>query len=91
MADCLACLAEVAGARGRPEQAVQLFGVAEALLEASGARLSPNDRAEHHRQAAAVRAALDEEAFKAARAEGRTMALDEAVTNALQDTADAGS
>ncbi|MEK7324349.1 MAG: hypothetical protein AAB217_03720 [Chloroflexota bacterium] len=43
--------------------AARLFGAAEALLDAIGAPLAPADRAEWERDAAIVRAQLDEAAF----------------------------
>lgn len=42
----------------------------------------------HHRQVAAARAALAEEAFAAAWAAGRAMTLDEAVAEALAQAGD---
>jgi predicted ATPase len=77
IAFCLAGLAGLAGAEGQPERAARLLGAAEALLEATGARLIAADRAEYDHNVAVVRAQLDEAAFAAARAEGRAMATDD--------------
>jgi len=77
IAFCLAGLAGLAGAEGQPERAARLLGAAEALLEATGARLIAADRAEYDHNVTAVRAQLDEAAFAAARAEGRAMATDD--------------
>ncbi len=81
-------LAAVAIAQAQPARAARLFGAAEGLREAMGAPLPPADRAEHERSVAAVRAALGEDAFAVAWAEGRAMSLEQAVANALQGSAD---
>jgi hypothetical protein len=57
--------------------------VAEALREAIGAPLPPDERPDYEREVAHVRAQLDEAAFKAAWQEGRVMTLEEAVAFAL--------
>jgi len=79
-------LAAVAVAQAQSERAARLFGAAERLREAMGAALPPVHRAEHDRCVAAARAALAEEAFAAAWAEGMAMPLEEAVHCALEDT-----
>jgi tetratricopeptide (TPR) repeat protein len=81
--ECLAGLAAVAGAEGQLEWAAQLFGAAEALLEATGAHLAAADRAEWDRNLAAVRAQLDEATFAAAWAEGQAWDLDATVAELL--------
>jgi non-specific serine/threonine protein kinase len=80
---CLEGLAGVAGAQGHPERAARLFGAAEALREAIGTPIQHSDRTLYDRSVAAVRAALGEEAFKAAWAEGWRMTMEEAVAYAL--------
>ena len=70
-------------AQKQTEQAVRLWGAAEALREAMGASLRPTDHAEHERSIAAIRAALGEEAFAAASAEGRALTLEDAIRYAL--------
>ncbi len=85
---CLAALAAVA-TTGRPERAVQLFAAAEAHLEAWGTRMQPADLAQHQRNVAAMRAAMDEQAFQQAWARGRTLSLDEALA-LVQEPAPAG-
>lgn len=81
--EALAGFAGLAAAMKQPERAARLFGAAEALLDAIGAPLAPADRAEWERDAAIVRAQLDEAAFNAARAEGRAMAREGAIEYAL--------
>jgi hypothetical protein len=71
--------AHVAGAEGDAERAARLFGAAEALREALGAPLPPVERAHYDRSVAATRAALGEEAFAAAWAEGRALSLEQAI------------
>jgi non-specific serine/threonine protein kinase len=77
-------LAAVAVAQAQPERAAPLLGAAEELCAATGLSPSPAERAEHDRSVAAVRTALGEAAFAAAWAEGRALALDEAVAFALE-------
>jgi predicted ATPase/DNA-binding CsgD family transcriptional regulator/transcriptional regulator with XRE-family HTH domain len=81
----LRSLAGIAVGGGRPTEAAQLLGAAEALLQASGAlpyRYAP-ERAWHEQAAGAVRAALGEAAFAAACSQGRALSLEEAVELAL--------
>jgi hypothetical protein len=64
-----------------------LLGAADGLIEAVGVRghyYYLPDRARYEAAIAAARAQLDEEAFAAAWAEGRGMAVERAVAYALQ-------
>lgn len=85
--DLRACaLAGVAGAigiQGQPEAACRLFGASEAALEALGIGWASFDQPVVEGMVAAVRAELDEAAFRAAWEEGRAMSVDEAVSYAL--------
>jgi hypothetical protein len=73
-------------ARGREwERAARFWGAAAALREAIGAPLEFHWREERERDLGATRAALGEEAFAAAWAEGQALSLEEAVAYALQD------
>jgi class 3 adenylate cyclase len=76
-------LAALAVTQAQPECAARLFGTAESIREAFHFPLPTADGAEHERFVAAVRAALGEEAFATAWAEGRAMTTEEAVTRAL--------
>jgi len=78
-------LAEVARVQGQVEQAAQLFGAAEALLEAIGVRLDAFDRADYERNVATVRTQLGELAFAQAWAEGRAMTVEQAIAYALEN------
>ncbi len=80
---CLEGLAWVANGQGQPVSAARLFGAAEALRERIGAVPWPLWLAEHERNVAATRARLGEEAFAAAWAAGRALAVDEALGEAL--------
>ena len=84
IAESLEMFAALAVAQ-QPERAARLFGAAEALREAIRAPRPVIDRADYERQVAATCAALGEEAFGAAWAEGRALSLEEAIQNALQD------
>ena len=65
------------------ERAVRLLGAEEAFCETLGARPPVAVRTEYERTVAEGRAALGEAAFAAAWAEGRAMALDQALEYAL--------
>jgi non-specific serine/threonine protein kinase len=91
IAACLSDLARLASARGRAARAARLFGAAARQHEAAEEDVAPpvfQLRDDHHRREAAARAALGEDAFAAARAAGRAMALEDAVAYALADAAD---
>lgn len=76
IAEGLEGLAGVAFARQQSSRAVQLLGAAEALRETMHSPLSPADRLEYDGIITVARAALGEDAFKAAWAAGQTMAAD---------------
>ena len=82
-ADCLEGLARIASAKGQCEHAARLFGAAEVQRETVGWNLSPPDQPYHDRSMASARAGLEEAAFAAAWAEGRTMTLEQAVEYGL--------
>jgi hypothetical protein len=69
-----AFLAGLAAVEVDPVRAVRLFGAAQALLDARGGAHDRPDRAAYDRALDAARAALDEQAFARAWAEGRAMA-----------------
>ena len=78
-------LALSAARRGRQDESARLLGAAEAILQAIGAPLHRYgfEQPWHEQALAAVRAALDEAAFERARAAGRSLPLEEAITEAL--------
>lgn len=77
-------LARMASAQGRAAGAARLLGAAEALLELLGSSLPEFMSASLESSQSVARTALDEETFAAAWAEGRAMALEQALTAALE-------
>jgi non-specific serine/threonine protein kinase len=86
VAYALLAMAGVAVGQGRPARGARLLGATMALLEELATPLMVVDRKCYERDVAAARAVLTEEAFNAAWAEGRRMAMDEAVAYALEET-----
>jgi non-specific serine/threonine protein kinase len=82
---CLEGMAQLAGASGAPARAVRLFGAAERQREVDRLPLPPVDRADYA-ALPGLRDALGEEAFSAAREEGRAMGLERATAYALGET-----
>jgi predicted ATPase/DNA-binding SARP family transcriptional activator/ATP/maltotriose-dependent transcriptional regulator MalT len=76
----LACLAAEEGELAR---AGRLWGAADALREALGSPLPPNERERHDRAVKAARSGMSREIFASAWAEGRTMTLEQAIEYAL--------
>jgi len=81
--ECLVGFATVAASDQQPARAARLLGAAEALLESIGAQLPPADRAVRDRSADIARAALGEEPFAHAFAEGHALSLDLAIADAV--------
>jgi predicted ATPase/DNA-binding SARP family transcriptional activator/DNA-binding CsgD family transcriptional regulator len=79
----LADLAGLAAAEGDAARALRLAGAAERAAEEAGATLQPTERARLDRWLAGARRALGPTAAEAARAAGRDLSVDEAVTEAL--------
>jgi predicted ATPase len=74
---CLEGLAMIAVRLGNVRQAPVLFGAAERIREALGTPIPPYEADDYNYSRAASEASLDEEAFSAARAEGKTMSLEQ--------------
>jgi DNA-binding CsgD family transcriptional regulator/tetratricopeptide (TPR) repeat protein len=68
------------------ERAARLFGAAEALHERIGSPPSVSQRRDHEPVIPAVRAALGDDAFRAAWSAGRALSVDDAVALALETT-----
>ncbi len=84
---CLEGLGAVLAGQGelaRMVEAARLWGAAEALREAIGAPMPPVYRADYERAVVTARAQLDEEAFAAAWAGGRTIPLEQVINEALK-------
>jgi hypothetical protein len=77
-ADCLAGLAGVAAAQNQPARALRLWGAAEAMREAIGARLPPMDRAVYEPLLQIARSQLGS-AHSSIEAEGRRLNTVEAL------------
>jgi DNA-binding CsgD family transcriptional regulator len=84
-AESLEGLACAVGTKGEAERAAKLFGAAQGLREAVGYQKTPNERAVQEPYLVAARSRLDEAAWEAAFAEGRTMTFEEAVEYALSE------
>jgi tetratricopeptide (TPR) repeat protein len=89
IAQALMTLAGPIAALGRPRTAALLLSAAEVACERMGALIQPNDRLENDRVVSAARTRLGAEAFQAAWAEGRQMALEQAVEYALDGDGEA--
>ncbi len=85
IAECLEGLGEVACVQNRAEQASRLLGAAEALRQTIGAPLPPVHRPEYMRHLDLAKAGLGMPTFTRAWAEGRAVALADAVQLALTD------
>ncbi len=77
MSSVLEDLAAIALVLDRAPAAARLLGAAEAIRDAIGTVIAPCERPQHMQTAAAVRAALGEEAFAAARQQGLLATMDE--------------
>jgi predicted ATPase/DNA-binding XRE family transcriptional regulator len=82
-------LAAIAASEGELVRAARLWGAAEALLETTEivAYAHAPDRSLYQSQVAAAHERLGEAAWEAAWAEGRAMTLEEAIAEALADSA----
>jgi predicted ATPase/class 3 adenylate cyclase len=86
IAECLEELACVNVAQGSWKRAAHFFGAAQALRQAIGAPLPPDERSLCAREIAVTRTQLGEDLFSAAWAHGWSMALDQTVQYALSDS-----
>lgn len=74
-------LAETMVLYGKAARAVQLWGVAESLRQIAGTPLPAAWRPDYQRSVAAARASLGEQAFSSLRATGRTLSLEQVLTD----------
>jgi hypothetical protein len=72
-------------ARQHCEKAARLLGAAEVLYEALGWHPAFPDQTYHDERVATTKAALGDDAFAAAWAEGRAMTVEQVVKDALED------
>ena len=85
MAIVLLGFAGWAAARGQPVRAAQLIGAADGALASVSARWWPTERFAYDFIAATIHALLDDAAWDAAYAEGRTLTSDQAIAYALKE------
>jgi len=88
LADCLEGLAALASQQGQAERAASLFGATDVLRRSIGAQPDSYDFGSYGEQLNTARAALGDDAFSAAWAEGEAMAVEEAVALALGEAGD---
>jgi tetratricopeptide (TPR) repeat protein len=81
----LEALAGPIGALGQTERAARLIGAGDAMNDALGISRQPTDAQELDRIGAAVRQAMDEDAFQIAKAEGRTLSYQEVIALAMDE------
>jgi DNA-binding CsgD family transcriptional regulator/tetratricopeptide (TPR) repeat protein len=79
-------LASLAVMQGKAKRAVRLFAWTDAMREAIGDRRPPDEQAHVDRDMIIIHSQLDEIAFSAAYAEGRTMIMEHAITYALDQS-----
>lgn len=88
MAEALEGFAFLASAQDEWERAVRLWSAGAVLRETARAPIPPNEREKYDREMAVTRAALGEEAFAAAWAEGSAMTIEQAVAYAMEENTD---
>jgi class 3 adenylate cyclase len=86
-ASALELAAQVATARRNPSLAARLGGAAEARRETLGMALDPGHRPGHEQAMQAMHAALDDQTFATAWAEGRALPLDHVIALTRSATA----
>ncbi len=80
--------AGLAMASGFPKRAARLYGAAAAMRDRTGAAIAVEDKADHEKAVAEVRAALGPEAFDAAMNAGRAVGEAAAVKESLEQWAE---
>ena len=86
IAGAMTGLAKLALEVGNLSRAAQLYGIIEGRLAALSLPLYITDQAEFNRGISALRARLDERSLAKSWAKGKTMALDQAIAFALEET-----
>jgi predicted ATPase/class 3 adenylate cyclase/Tfp pilus assembly protein PilF len=80
----LAGLGEVASETGQPRKGAALLGASQAVLEAIGAVMAPEDLIPYERAVASAAAQSGEEEFEKAWQVGRAMSIEEAIAYAIE-------
>jgi len=81
----LECFAFIAIAKSQVQRAACLLGAAESLRERIKSSMRDMERSEYYQELSALQAQMEEPAFVTAWAEGRLLAMEQAVEYALQD------
>ncbi len=84
VAASLTAIGSIAARQGRADAAACLYGATGAMLESLGAQLIPLDQTENESYALSARAALGNEAYDRAFAEGHAMNMEQAVAYAVE-------
>jgi predicted ATPase/class 3 adenylate cyclase len=84
IAYCLQDSSEVAAADDDPDRAARLLGAADALFDELGVIRLGDEVESREETARALEERLGEQAFEAARAEGRALSLDDTVADAIE-------
>jgi predicted ATPase/class 3 adenylate cyclase len=87
-ASALEGLAGVYGIQGDPGRAARLLGATQAFRTSVNSPVQGSDLPDYERFVAGTRAAMTPEAFEAARAQGETMTLEQAIELALAENTD---
>jgi predicted ATPase/DNA-binding SARP family transcriptional activator len=83
---CLAGFADIALVQGKFARAAQLMSAVETQLAAMGMQLLPVDKMEYERNLAQLRAEFDERTLIKSWAKGKKIALEQAISFALEET-----
>jgi hypothetical protein len=84
----LECIAYILRRKGQALGAAKLLAAAETLRQAIDSAMTPMERAEYEQEIAALHEQLDEAALRMVWSEGHGLTMDEAITLALNDSAD---
>jgi tetratricopeptide (TPR) repeat protein len=84
IAECVIGFGTVAVVEGQLERAARLFGAGERAFRELGTELSRSNARDHEHYLALLQSRMGEQAFQAAREEGRSMMQEEAVSYALE-------
>ncbi len=80
----LECFALVNRHKGRLERAATLYGAAESLRERIGIPMTEYERPEYEAAVAELRSQMDPASFRAGRAQGQQLSMDQAIRFALE-------
>jgi predicted ATPase/DNA-binding CsgD family transcriptional regulator/Tfp pilus assembly protein PilF len=84
IAECIATIARSAVTQNLPERAAKLFGYVDALLEATGYRMHPNDERDLAQARAAVQVQLGKAGWTLSWDEGRSLSAESAMAIGIE-------